>query len=238
MKRFLEFFLLGAGCSLLATGCSLPSDVMFRSAESHTATGGDVYNRVHFVRDGSRDVWMMNQSHDGGRTFERLAIVVDGKQASFYQLEAGALEWRATDGAAGAPAQREYRVACALCHANGPRAIRPNGTLEGDLTFAERLRVSLWNLRIKMYPRLHSDAAPGFDHKIPFRFAGTFANSPLKVATCAYCHREDGPVARGTLVRQNALTIASMVDRGEMPPLGIPLPAAQKRELDRFLKGL
>jgi hypothetical protein len=222
MKRLLESLIC-----LLVAGCSLPPEVMFRSEESKTVSGGPVFNRIRFIRDGASDIWMMNQSHDAGKTFERLAIKVTGKHAEFFQLDPGALDWNNSIG------QREYRVSCALCHSNGPRAIRP----AERLSVSETLRLSLWNLKIKMYPRIESEAAPGFDHRTPFRFAGTFANSPLKVATCAYCHREDGPIARGTLVRQNALAISSMVANGHMPPLGIPLPAAQRKELDQFLRG-
>ena len=224
MKRLLKYLL-----SFLLAGCSLPTEVTFRSLESRTIGDQPVVNQIRFARVGARDVWMMNQSHDGGSNFDRLAIVVENQRAEFFQLAPGPLVW--SDDLR--TQQREYQVSCALCHANGPRAIR----VEGNVTLRERAQVAWWNLKIKMYPRVVSEAAAGFDHKVPFAYTGAFANSPLRVATCAFCHREDGPIRRGTLLRQNSLTIASMVDRGEMPPFGLPLPASERRELDRFLKG-
>jgi hypothetical protein len=214
----------------------LPREVQLRSEESFAADGGPVFNRIRFFEDATRDIWMMNQSHEGltlaTEKWDRLAIVVDRKlkTAQFFQLESGALDW--SEGLK----QRQFRVSCALCHSNGPRAIRPAPA--DARTFGDWLRVSLWNIKIKRYPRLRQEAGEGFNHSdVPLRFAGSFANSPLKVAVCACCHREDGLVARGTLTRQNALTISAMVANGHMPPLGIPLPDSQLAELNRFLKG-
>lgn len=216
---------------------NLPSEISIRSEESFAADGGPVFNRIRLLIKGSREIWMMNQSHLGlalpKEKWDRLAIVVDreAKTAQFFQFETGPLQW--SEGLK----QRDFRVSCALCHSNGPRAIRPAPA--DSRSIGEWMRVSLWNLKIKMYPRLSSMAGAGFAHtNVPFRFTGHFANTPLKVAVCVSCHQEGGLVARGTLIRQNALAIASMVERGHMPPLGIPLPASQRAELDRFLQGL
>ena len=130
------------GLSALAFSVShLPKEVMFRSEESRTVSGGDVLNRIKLISDDARDIWMMNQSHDGGRSFERLAIVVEDSKATFYQLEPGALEWSQT------PTQREFKVSCALCHSNGPRAVRP----QDSPSWSESIRIALWNLKIKSY---------------------------------------------------------------------------------------
>src|SRR5262245_39911744 len=107
------------------------SPVTFRSLESVTETGAPVYNRVRLLPGWSKDVWLMNQSHEGlghqGQSpeyakWDRLKIVVDKTttpyKAEFYQLEQGALI------AEGKPVPLKAR--CYACHANGPRAIRPN----------------------------------------------------------------------------------------------------------------
>lgn len=255
--------MLRAVLLLLAGWIALPSSVMFRSEESHTASEGPIYNEIRLISEGPRDIWIMRQRQTStwDRTrWDRLAIVVDrdSRTAEFRQLAPGALGPAAgegggagarplagSDGAAGAGGagamdwlagqkQVQFRVACTLCHANGPRVIRPapaEGRAAGDW-----LRTALWNLKIKSYPRLTQVEAP-FERTTRLEFRGEFAHTPLKVATCVFCHREDGPVARGTLRRENSLAIQAMVANGHMPPLGIPLPASQREELEKFLKG-
>ena len=72
---------------------------------------------------------------------------------------------------------------------------------------------------------------------MPFRFEGPEANAPLKVRACVACHKDAGYPARGTLTRQNALSIRFLVEQGLMPPFGLPLSAAERAEIERFTGG-
>ena len=186
---------------------------------------------------------MMNQSHHGSfvgsKSWDRLAIVVDKSHlpqtARFYQFESGPLEWRDD------LTEKPYKVSCFMCHNNGPRVIRPNYDSPFNPTsIKDRLKISYWNLRIKLYGRIlaHSiheerdlTAVP------PFRFRSAYENEPLQVATCINCHKETGFLARGALRRQQVPTIKFMLESGQMPPLGFNLSSQEKQELQLFLDG-
>ena len=136
----LTLALLYAGLSFWLQGLDT---LLIESLESKTKTGGDIYNKIKFIQKEKLDIWMMKQSHQGlsnEEDWDRLAIVVDKSikphKARFYQLESGPLMWT------GKAKEIPYKVACFLCHSNGPRAIRPS--LESSvvpLSFKERLKV-------------------------------------------------------------------------------------------------
>ena len=122
------------------------SPVLFQSLESKTVTGEAVYNKIKWFSDSDKDIWMMSQSHNGPQfpeeKWDRLAIIVDKKYktAQFLQLKPGPLQWTEDLVSQQVP----YRVSCFMCHANGPRAIRPTGSS----LFAEA-KILLWNFKIK-----------------------------------------------------------------------------------------
>ena len=236
---------LAFGGSIIAAGLFLSharDHVAFFSEESKTLEGAPVANAISFSKQGVLDIWMMNQSHSGAgasaEKWDRIAIVVnrDKKTAKFYQLKPGKLKWEEP------VAEQEFKVSCRVCHANGPRAIRPLEGLDGKaLDFADAFQIWKWNLKIKAYGHLTASANESLDGKkrlIPFQLQGEFANERLKVGICVSCHRDSGPFAHGALTRQNSITIKHMVESGHMPPLGIPLIRSQKLELQRFLSGL
>ena len=227
----LAVFALGTFIALAKDG----GPVTFQSAESRTVNGGPVFNSVSYERKGARDIWMMNQSHAGAAAepgaWDRLAIVVSegpaGKSARFYQLEPGAL--------AGQEGAREVprRATCYMCHANGPRALRPANALG----WWDKATVLAWNLKIKTYGRIALDeAAPG-PGDVPVRFAGKFENEKLTVPVCVKCHGGSGWFARSPLLRQQAPAIEFMVKSGAMPPLGFRISAEERRALREFLDG-
>lgn len=165
----------------------------------------------------------MKQSH-GGRNlpkenWDKLSIQM-GKKASFLQTDP------LTD------KRIEYKVSCFMCHPNGPRVIRP---VEGSLGFSDNLRVKLLNLRIKLYGRVQSEILPQMGN-VPFRHKGKISNAPLTLSRCTSCHKEDGLFARGTLTRQNSLTISFMVNEKHMPPLGA-LTSLERKYLENFMNG-
>jgi hypothetical protein len=209
-------------------------NVLLQSRESKTATGGPVFNRVHFERREGKEIWMMQQSHHGAlardENWDRLAIVVDprSRQARFYQFEPGPLQWE------GGMRQRPFRVACFLCHVNGPRAIRPAGVF--PLSLSDRLKVLAWNARIVLYGRLLPDPENEKENS-GFSFHKPFAREPLPLRACLVCHN-DSAWGRGKLLRQHFMPVRFLVNKGHMPPLGYGLSLDEERILERFFDGL
>ena len=201
----------------------LSSPILFQSAESQTIEGGPVFNEIKWGYRNGKEVWSMRQSHGGKNLsadkWDKLSIVM-GKKAVFSQRDPK------TDKLI------EYKVSCFMCHPNGPRIIRP---VEGSLNITDKVKVNLLNLRIKLYGRVKSDGvAIG---KIPFRHEGKISNTPLELARCTSCHKEDGFFARGTLTRQNSITINFMVKNAHMPPFGELTPKDQQY-LETLMDGI
>lgn len=243
MKHLTKFVLL-ASLAFSVWLIEADREILIESRESKTASGGAVFNKIRWLRMRGRDVWMMNQSHHGATAgepgWDRLAIVVDKTrtplEARFYQLAPGRLEW-----SEGLP-EKPFKVACFMCHNNGPRAIRPNDSSPlAPLSFRDNLQIAYWNLRIKLYgrvvPSVHHDERDK-SQVPPFRFRGAYENESLKVPVCMRCHKESGFFSRGELRRQQAMTIQFLVESGQMPPLGFSLSSDEKRALQLFLEGL
>ena len=113
--------------------------LLFESLESKTENFAPVYNEIRWISEGGKDIWMMNQSHDGplSQAPDRLAIVVDkrARAAKFFQLTQGPLHWEKS------PQPIDYKVSCFMCHSNGLRAIRPRTTsATAPLTLFDRVK--------------------------------------------------------------------------------------------------
>ncbi|MFM8314229.1 MAG: hypothetical protein ACKOA8_08090, partial [Deltaproteobacteria bacterium] len=146
---------------LLGEGTSSLGDISFESLESQTVQLNPVYNRIRFEQRGGKDIWTMLQSHYGPnlpkKDWDSIAIVVEAGKALFYQLPQGTERW--TESVQPTP----YKAKCLMCHANGPRAIRPNmNSKDVLLNWRERLQIALWNLRIKSYGRLKNIGDPHY----------------------------------------------------------------------------
>jgi hypothetical protein len=213
--------------------------VLIQSWESKTKDQLPVFNRIKYIPGFTREIWMMNQSHHGssapGANWDRLAIVIDSnKEAQFLQLPPGELEWK-----------EEYlqkgignKVSCFMCHSNGPRAIRPDPNFK--LSLKEKVKITLWNLRIKTYRRIKEAPIHKIQDKalkIPFRNRAKFDNEELNIASCTRCHSEDSLVQRGPLTRQNFLSIRFMLEKKLMPPPGFEITSQDKLRLHNFLLG-
>ena len=196
--------------------------VMIQSAESRTRDGGPVYNEISWSYENGKEVWSMKQSHGGKdlpkKDWDRLRIIVDDT-ATFLQLDEK-------------NERIEYRASCFLCHSNGPRAIHP---VPGSVSLSDQMRIALFNFRIKLYGRVKANELPQIG-SVPFRHAGRISNAPLNLSRCTSCHNEDGFLARGTLTRQNSITIAFMTKEKHMPPLG-ELSPEEKQYLENFMNG-
>lgn len=201
----------------------LSTPILFQSAESQTTEGGPVFNQITWNWKNGKEVWSMRQSH-GGKNLPRekwdsLSIVMD-KKAKFFQLSP--LSGKKT----------EYKVSCFMCHSNGPRAIRP---VEGSLSVSDTIKVKLLNMRIKLYGRIKSEGlAIG---ETLFRHEGKISNAPLELPRCTSCHNDEGFLSRGTLTRQNSITINFMVKNAHMPPFGELTPKEQQY-LENFMEGI
>jgi hypothetical protein len=208
------------------------SPIPFTSLESRTTENGRVHNRIAFIPGVQKDVWMMQQSHSGlGAAYEkwdRLAIVVDKtvypRVARFYQLVPGAVEDKGVSPLTVPFVARAipYKVPCFMCHPNGPRAVRPDtSAADIPLSFYDKIKIELWNIRIKTYGRVISTPTSESlkDPAKPFRFSQPLANEKLDAPTCRRCHN-DKWYGRGYLTQQNIFAARFMVTNGFMPPPG------------------
>jgi hypothetical protein len=223
----------------------LKTSFVFESMESKTVEGNPVYNQIVLESNEKRDIWLMNQSHHGRflsqDKWERLAIIVNKttipKTALFLQLPPGELKWNENL----KKKAIENRVSCFLCHSNGPRTIRAEET--NDLKLKDRIKVFLWNLRIKTYGVVEEDSLhkkQDLDLAVPFRLRSKIDNEELKIKSCTECHNANtgsGIFNRNVLTRQNIMSIEFMVKNNFMPPIGHTLTSSEKVELENFTKG-
>ena len=226
-KLFLALPFIGGVLFLLSK-----QSVRFESIESQTTHGGAVFNEVSFHPSAEQDVWLMKQSHSGEKLptpqWEQVLIKIDKRKSpykvSYHQLKDGV--------------ESEYRASCYLCHPHGPRVLRPNlESLRAPLNLKNRLSLNLLNLRIKLYGKMSlSEQKIPFDRKVPLYFKDKNALAPLKLASCTICHH-DGWFGRGTLTRQQALPIAHLIAKNQMPPWPFKLNEKEKEQIDLFLKG-
>lgn len=224
---------------------SIPSEeVLFLSLESKTPTGDKVYNKIKYFPGLKKDIWMMKQSHYGlnadNNQWDRLAIVVDKsdsrKTAEFLQLPPGDLQWSEDL----YNQKIENKISCFICHSNGPRAIRAD-TKQFNLNLLSKIRIAVWNYRIKTYGRIQevpNQEALDLAVKRPFRHRSSFDNEPLLVKACTKCHYEKETSGRGFLTRQNAVTINFMVENKLMPPSQEELSDKDQEQIHKFILGL
>lgn len=217
------------------TNCTLSKpQVLIESIESKTEKNEPIFNKISFVEGKNKDTWLMKQSHKGVHAktadWEELKIEVDKTKmphvARFYQLKNNK--------------EIEYRVACYLCHANGPRAIRANlnsKNIEYDLK--DLYTINYWNLKIKMYGKVKTAEETSLEskkRKTPLKFEGAYMNEMLNVKTCNYCHGTESFWGRAPLKRQHFMAIKHLVKTKAMPPWPFQLSAEEEKEINDFLK--
>lgn len=239
---------LGLAAVAMATAACVyvldESPILFESRESKTSTLAAVFNRVTYQRQGGDDLWMMEQSHSGphGEAWDRLAIVVktvgDQRLASFWQLAPGPLDgFQASE-------RLDFKAKCYMCHANGPRVMRPNfASPDAALSLWDRVRLVVMNLRIKTYGPILPEYPQGsglFDATLAardgFKFAGALADSELDLPACKLCHDDSGWV-RASLRRQHFLAVDFMLGKRLMPPVGFTVSDEDRERIGLFLKG-
>ncbi|HXH31241.1 MAG TPA: hypothetical protein VNJ01_10550 [Bacteriovoracaceae bacterium] len=229
----LALFLLG-GAALTMT---LPEpEVLIQSLESKTQQGHPVFNRIKFKGSSRADQWFMWQSHDGAKApapgWDQIKITVDKSTepflVSYQQFKKGR--------------EVELKASCFTCHANGPRAIRPDyASKEVAYRFSDKLWISWMNLKMKSYGKVkikdESYSLKGTERRVPLRYFSKLDSAPLKVKTCLQCHNEDRFFSRGELQRQHSGTIKHLVATKQMPPWPFKLSKKEQLEIDKFVKG-
>jgi len=205
--------LLGLGLFSLRSWFAHP--ILFASLESKNAELDTVYNKVRMIAGWNQDTWLMRQSHHGKAfaesEWDRLAIVVhkSSSVAKFYQLasgdEADVSKWTPLP----------FKIRCHLCHANGPRAIRPD-TNALALSIADQLKIQMLNLRIKTYGSVKGVAGFETNDGERFQSSNRVLQKELDLESCKTCHRSGG--LRSELTYENIETASFLVEQGAMPP--------------------
>jgi hypothetical protein len=161
----------------------------------------------------------MQQSHDGlsqdFHEWDRLAIVVDKTtkpyQAQFYQFVPGELKL------ASRTELVDFRARCYACHANGPRAIRPNPDSTTDsVGLIQKAQIALMNLRIKTYGTMDGKASEEYSTSVKFASQHSINKEPLGLPSCMGCHSSTG--IRSELKEEHIQTAQFLVEKGLMPP--------------------
>ncbi len=243
--KFLCSSLILGGLIYLALLTADQGPVLIQSIESKTIEGGPVFNEIAFFSESTQDIWMMNQSHHGMEaekvSWDRLAILIDKKsypkKVSFLQLPPGDLVWDEN-----LKNQKiDFKVSCFMCHSNGPRAIRANYE-EYKTPLLAKFKIALWNLRIKTYGLLEESEEHLLldqDLAVPFRHRLSADNLELQVKSCTKCHNgEDEWFSRNKLTSQNIMTIQFMVENELMPPPGHSVSEKDRKELEKFMRGI
>lgn len=209
---------------------SQDSWVMIESTESQTKDLKAVFNQIKYTSSANQDSWKMKQSHDGihAKQWDELEIRIDKTktpfQVSYHQYKNGK--------------ESEYRTSCYLCHANGPRLIRPNyQSQDAPLSVKAKLMIQAMNLRIKTYPRMETVKNDMFKRIVPLKYEGKLETTSLKVKTCTYCHNSNTFWGRGELKRQQMGTITHLVSSNQMPPWPFKLDKKELEELDLYILG-
>jgi hypothetical protein len=219
MRKLILFITVIAGPTFLSGLFFSGDPIVFRSLESATEVGDPVFNRIKFIPGWEQDIWLMQQSHAGlgpeFKSWDRLAIVVDKSQkpyqAKFYQFAPGELRLGSHSEAA------PFKARCFACHSNGPRAIRPNPiATEAHVSWLDRAKVGLWNLRVKTYGKVDSHPGQEIGSGAPFRSSYPILDQALKLKSCTLCHSESG--IRKPLRLEHIGTANFLVQKGFMPP--------------------
>jgi hypothetical protein len=183
--------------------------VTFHSGESFVPEIGHLVNRVSFIEKPGFDIWLLRQRrNEKGYKFtdwSHFAIVMDkGRStAHYFKFIAGPK----TSGEPLIPA--EVEVSCAMCHASGPRALRPVDRL--PLAAEEIANIKAWNERIASY-KIVTDRFPKSSlaaHQA--RFAGSHWQETLALPVCHQCHNPTSGI-RNHLKRLHSQAINYLID--------------------------
>jgi mono/diheme cytochrome c family protein len=212
----LATLVLGVALTLATAvaGYAIMQPVEFISIESKDPKGIHMKNKVVFKPGLNKDTWYMRQGlEDDSSPEDLLAIVVEDKSATFFQLDP-----KKSDIKTGKLVPVPYRASCMSCHSNGPRALRPKQIIAtGTQRPLKQLAVLLLNLRVKLYGPLKNK--PYADDSVTVASFHPLKKSQvtaLKLSSCTKCHAAGG--IRAPLSNQQWWTARHLVSTGAMPP--------------------
>ena len=234
--------------------------IVIESRESKNNNDIQVLNRITYRRnsDKNQDLWLMEQSHDDNAvaenskffeqaSFVSIAVDLDKNKNSDAQTVAHFKEHNPSGSAPLPinhpknaypwPSEKKYSVACALCHSNGPRLIRPNwNSTRAPLSLTEKTFITLWNFRIKTYGPIKNTGYEGL------HLPGEKWKKLLAVQSCTGCHKIENRnwipwfLTRKPLSRENFLSIRFLLNEGSMPPRLHKVTESDYAEIMSFLK--
>jgi hypothetical protein len=198
----------------------IEGSISFKSLESKTKDGKDVWNKITLISTPQKDVWKMKQSHHGkeSKVWDDIEIIVSkGSRpfsAQFLQLKDNKLI--------------DYKASCFRCHPNGPRLIRPHK--DSKLNLRETLVLKKMNNLIKSYGYVQTHDV--FKSKVPL--INNLANSKinLTVNSCFKCHNGK---ERGFITKENTNTAIFLLKNKQMPPWPYTIDKADVNLLNEFL---
>lgn len=205
-------------------------EILIQSKESKTQEGHPVFNRITVESHGDEDIWTMKQSHHGlhAKEWDTIRILVDKKKklVRYQQLKNNQ--------------EVELKAACYTCHANGPRAIRPDfDSTIVTYSLKDRITIAMMNFKIKSYGRVsiseENFKLNGNFREVPLKFFGKKDNKVFHVKSCTLCHNKDHFWGRGELVRQHAGTIRHLVKTSQMPPAPFTISAEDKAKIRELI---
>ena len=212
----------------------LSTPVVMESFESKTKDKDPVFNEITIQPGDKKDIWLMAQSHNGihysKSKWDQIKIVVDKTtepySATYHQVKNGK--------------EIELRAACYICHANGPRAIRPNYESSSvKYSLKDKALIGMMNLRIKTYGRIKMKKSnlilDGRPRQRPLAYDGPKNWQELNIPTCLKCHNDSGFLSRGMLKGQQYGTIEHLTKTGAMPPWPYKLDEEEKKQLAEFI---
>lgn len=202
----------------------LEGEVLFKSIESKTTEGKDIFNKITLLSDNKKDIWLMKQSHHGKKSneWDSVKIIVDKSfrpfKASFHQLDKEGHEI-------------DFKTSCFRCHSGGPRLIRS----ATKLPLLDSALVMKWNLLIKSYGEVRIKKSKTLDREVPLIADLNKAKVKLNVKSCVSCHYRNGP--RAELTKSQVQTIKHLVKNKQMPPWPYQISKNDKAELNKFIYG-
>ena len=238
----------------------LEKTIVIESRESKNNNDIPVLNRITFRRNlaENQDLWLMEQSHDDNAvaensnffeqaSFVSIAVDLEINKNSDAQTVAHFREHNPSgstplpanhpNNAYPWPPEKKYSVACALCHSNGPRLIRPNwNSSRAPLSLTEKVFITLWNFRIKTYGPIKNIGQEGL------HLPGEKWKKLLTVQSCIGCHKIENRnwipwfLTRKPLTRENFLSIRFLLNEGSMPPRLHKVTESDYTEILNFLK--
>lgn len=187
------------------------ADVLsFQSAESKSARDGPIFNRIKKFVGKRFTVWSMRQAADGLRQDPQhrslVIVAVDRDKAAYY------FEAKPKPVASGElPEFTKPSVPCLRCHANGPRAIRPESSFDfPKLSTANHKRLQGWNEEIR-----NQGVVTNFVGKNRALVSSLVdGDALLPESLCTECHSTQSGV-RGPLFRSHEASIRFLLTHAD-----------------------